>query len=509
VSDNITVTSGTGVTIAADDDGSALHQLVKIEFGDNNSFNTVTTATGLPVQVLSLPNFAAGASVRITSLPAFAVGSSVTISNLATIPLTISGTTIAITSLPNLGLGSTVAITSLPAFAVGSSVTISNLSTVPLTVSGTTIAITSLPDLGLNSYVKISSLPGIVIISATNAVPVNVVAGGAGNGSILDGVNTAIKATVASYTNASPLLVRLSDVTGAYVGAGAGTQYNDGDARGTATGTLSLGDDGTSLQSLHVDTAGNLQVVVLSMPAISVTAASSITVSNLSTVPLTVSGTTIAITSLPNFAVGSSVTISNLATVPLTISGTTIAITSLPNLGLGSTVAITSLPNLGAGSFVKITSLPAFAVGSSVTISNLSTVPLTVSGTTIAITSLPALGTSTATIGAIKDAGINYTQVDNFKLITNTNSVVLWTPSVGLRYVLTDFIFNVSTETTLTLQESGTTAYTTIAQFFFAQRGGVTSNLQSPIKAHQTNTPLLVTIANTSGTAFVNGYEEA
>jgi hypothetical protein len=478
VSDNITVTSGTGVTIAADDDGSALHQLVKIEFGDNNSFNTVTTATGLPVQVLSLPNFAAGASVRITSLPAFAVGSSVTISNLATIPLTISGTTIAITSLPNLGLGSTVAITSLPAFAVGSSVTISNLSTVPLTVSGTTIAITSLPDLGLNSYVKISSLPGIVIISATNAVPVNVVAGGAGNGSILDGVNTAIKATVASYTNASPLLVRLSDVTGAYVGAGAGTQYNDGDARGTATGTLSLGDDGTSLQSLHVDTAGNLQVVVLSMPAISVTAASSITVSN-------------------------------LASVPLTISGTTIAITSLPNLGLGSTVAITSLPNLGAGSFVKITSLPAFAVGSSVTISNLSTVPLTVSGTTIAITSLPALGTSTATIGAIKDAGINYTQVDNFKLITNTNSVVLWTPSVGLRYVLTDFIFNVSTETTLTLQESGTTAYTTIAQFFFAQRGGVTSNLQSPIKAHQTNTPLLVTIANTSGTAFVNGYEEA
>lgn len=45
---------------------------------------------------------------------------------------------------------------------------------------------------------------------------------------------------------------------------GGGTQYADGAVRGTATGTIAMGDDGTNIQSIHVDSSGDLQVDVLS-----------------------------------------------------------------------------------------------------------------------------------------------------------------------------------------------------------------------------------------------------
>ena len=43
-------------------------------------------------------------------------------------------------------------------------------------------------------------------------------------------------------------------------GGGGGTQYADGDARGTATGTIAMVDDGTNIQSLSGDSTGKLNV---------------------------------------------------------------------------------------------------------------------------------------------------------------------------------------------------------------------------------------------------------
>lgn len=63
--------------------------------------------------------------------------------------------------------------------------------------------------------------------SVNNAIRVNVVAGGAGDGAILDGVSSSIKATVKNYTNSNPLTVRLTDTNGDYVAAGGGTQYTE------------------------------------------------------------------------------------------------------------------------------------------------------------------------------------------------------------------------------------------------------------------------------------------
>lgn len=151
------------------------------------------------------------------------------------------------------------------------------------------------------------------------------ITGGAGDGSILDGVDTNIKATVFDYANSNPLGVVLRDTAGDYVSVGGGTQYTedavaaanptgtavnlvrqdtpaalvtlDGDnvtqrgtnygaayaqivtsagafvdtfgggtqyadaaARGTATGTLAMVDDGTNIQSLSGDSTGKLNV---------------------------------------------------------------------------------------------------------------------------------------------------------------------------------------------------------------------------------------------------------
>lgn len=81
-----------------------------------------------------------------------------------------------------------------------------------------------------------------------------------GDGALLDGVSSAIKATVLDYTNSNPLAVRLTDTNGDYAAAGGGTEYSDGAARGTATGKLFLADDGTNIQSVRCDANGYLQV---------------------------------------------------------------------------------------------------------------------------------------------------------------------------------------------------------------------------------------------------------
>lgn len=76
-------------------------------------------------------------------------------------------------------------------------------------------------------------------VDASGNLRVNVAAGGAGDGAILDGVSSAIKATVLDYTNSNPLAVRLTDTAGDYVSAGAGTQYTeDAVAAADPTGTM-------------------------------------------------------------------------------------------------------------------------------------------------------------------------------------------------------------------------------------------------------------------------------
>ncbi len=54
MADNVTLDAGAGGdTIAADDDGTAKHQYVKVEFGADDTQTKVTATTGLPVKLLA------------------------------------------------------------------------------------------------------------------------------------------------------------------------------------------------------------------------------------------------------------------------------------------------------------------------------------------------------------------------------------------------------------------------------------------------------------------------
>ena len=65
-------------------------------------------------------------------------------------------------------------------------------------------------------------------------------------------------------TTSYPQTVAIVDGSGTQITSfGGGTQYADGAVRGTATGTLAMGDDGTNIQSIHVDSSGDLQVDIL------------------------------------------------------------------------------------------------------------------------------------------------------------------------------------------------------------------------------------------------------
>ena len=84
----------------------------------------------------------------------------------------------------------------------------------------------------------------ITTSGANNALDVNIVAGGAGNGAILDGVDSDIKATVKDLTNSNPLTVALVDGSGDHITSiGGGTQYTEGDTDATIVGTAIMWKD--------------------------------------------------------------------------------------------------------------------------------------------------------------------------------------------------------------------------------------------------------------------------
>src|SRR3990167_2114291 len=51
MADNIAITEGSGKTVATDDDGTAHHQYVKVEFGADNTQTKVSSSNPLPVTI--------------------------------------------------------------------------------------------------------------------------------------------------------------------------------------------------------------------------------------------------------------------------------------------------------------------------------------------------------------------------------------------------------------------------------------------------------------------------
>jgi hypothetical protein len=109
-----------------------------------------------------------------------------------------------------------------------------------------------------------SATPTITAVAVVNPDGSNIAGGGGGAGDLHTQAKGATAAGYPTSTTASAdrqlLDVTLRDTSGAAVAVGGGTQYADGAARGTATGTMMIGDDGTNVQSVKVDTSGVMAI---------------------------------------------------------------------------------------------------------------------------------------------------------------------------------------------------------------------------------------------------------
>jgi len=93
-----------------------------------------------------------------------------------------------------------------------------------------------------------SAVPVSGTVSVTGVATATNQTGGGQKTQIVDGSGNVIGST------SNALNVNISS------GGGSSTQYADGAARGTATGTLAMGDDGTNIQSLKSDSSGVLAI---------------------------------------------------------------------------------------------------------------------------------------------------------------------------------------------------------------------------------------------------------
>lgn len=94
-----------------------------------------------------------------------------------------------------------------------------------------------------------------IMDTANNAMNVSIVAGGSGNGAILDGVDSLIKATVKDLSNSNPLATAIVDASGDQITSfGGGTQYAEGAVSAVPTGTVEVWQDTGGV--MHVASPG-------------------------------------------------------------------------------------------------------------------------------------------------------------------------------------------------------------------------------------------------------------
>lgn len=276
MADNTQLNASTtvGDVIATDDVGGVKYQRVKVSIGADGAAADVHDGNPLPVDDAggSLTVDDGGASLTVDGTVAVSsVGGSVAVTGpltdteLRATPVAVSDGGASLTVDGTVGVSGTVTVD-------GSGVTQPVSGTVTANQGGAWSAtVTQGTASNLKAQVQVIDGAGdSAMDDANNALRVNVVAGGAGDGAILDGVSATIKATVLDYVNSNPLAVRLTDTNGDYVTAGGGTQYADGAASGGPTGTLAMGYDGANVQALATDASGNLQVDVLTMPTVTV-----------------------------------------------------------------------------------------------------------------------------------------------------------------------------------------------------------------------------------------------
>jgi hypothetical protein len=242
MAENVAITPGTGDVVGADDITGVKYQRVKLIHGaDGTNDGDVSTINGLPIQGTVTANLSAtdNAVLDDIALDTEAVKTSLETAGGQLVNLG-ANNDVTLATLPDTATGDLAAIESNTDGIEGSlssidgKITACNTGAVAGTVTANLSATDNavLDDIAANQTdasqkAQIVDGSGNVIGATSNALDVNIKSGGAGDGTILDGVSSAIKATVLDYTSSNPLAVRLTDTGGDYVAAGAGTQYTE------------------------------------------------------------------------------------------------------------------------------------------------------------------------------------------------------------------------------------------------------------------------------------------
>lgn len=322
-------------------------------------------------------------------------------------------------------------------------------------------------------------------VTVTGTVTANV-GTGVGSSTIADGSSTSIKASVLDYTNSNPLAVRLTDTSGDYVAAGAGTQYANGDAVATPTGTAVLGFDGANVRAVATDSSGNIQVDVLTAPTTTVTA-------------------------------------TNLDIRDLTSASDSVAAVQSGTWNIGTVTAVTAISNaLPAGTNnigdVDVLTLPGI-VG---TVADDSTTP----GNPVMIggSAKETDGTDPGSVSAEDDVTRVITD-RNRRMLVNTVHPNLWTtnenhasaqtnnelkaaPGANLSLYVTDIIIsNGATAGSVQLvRDTAGTPVTIAGPYYFAINGGAVINLKTPIRLPANINLGFTSTSVTTHSVTVNGY---
>jgi hypothetical protein len=182
------------------------------------------------------------------------------------------------------------------------------------------------------------------------SVPVTVVAGGGsgGDGAIVDGVSSSIKATVADLANSNPLAVEIVDGSGDQITSfGGGTQYTEGDTDASITGTAAMMEvAANTLQPVQGTVADGLLVNLGSNNDVTVTSGS-ITETNSAAIKT-------AVETIDNAISGSEMQVDVVASLPAgtnNIGDVDVVSTTLPT-GV-STSSVTSVSDTNSSTTLK------------------------------------------------------------------------------------------------------------------------------------------------------------
>jgi hypothetical protein len=127
------------------------------------------------------------------------------------------------------------------------------------------------------------------------------------------------------------------------------------------------------------------------------------------------------------------------------------------------------------------------------------------SGIDIGDVDITSIAAGTNIIGAVKRDIVNYTKVQKYATASTAQTdTVIWDPTNGTKFVITDILISVDTAMNVHL-EDGTTI---IFKWAFAANGGCSTNLQTPFQSASANNNLTYT-SSAVGNIYITilGYE--